>query len=75
MSTSIFGRMVKFGRWVRPSGCLFSAVRFLFIPPSSFGCLGQTQNSWRMENGDWRVKTFYKNLCSKYQNVLGQKIK
>ena len=33
-STSIFGRMVQFGRSVRPSRRCNSAVRFLFIRPS-----------------------------------------
>ena len=41
--TSIFGRKVRFGRSVQPSGCLFSAVQLLFIQPSGFGRLGHTR--------------------------------
>ena len=40
-SKSIFCRMVKFGRSVQPTGCLFWAGRFVFIRLSGCGRLGQ----------------------------------
>ena len=49
--------MVKFGPSVRPSGCLFLAIRFLFIRPSSFGRLGQTLKSNKEFQGIFGFRT------------------
>ena len=54
--------MVKFDSSVRPSGCLFLAIRFLFIWPSGFGCLGQTPLNHRFGflcNGKLALLVFF----------------